>query len=86
VFVASHPMRDTPFAAVGAAVKAGDLLGLLKIGHLLVPVAAPVQGIVARVVAADGCMQGFGSPLVELRTESQAAAPHPQHLANGGRQ
>ena len=42
---------------VGTAVKEGDILGLLKIGHLLVPVAAPAQGIVMRVVAADGGVQ-----------------------------
>lgn len=70
VFLASHPMRGTPFTVVGAAVRKGDLLGLLKIGHLLVPVAAPAEGIVASVVAADGCIQGFGSPLLELRTDS----------------
>jgi acetyl-CoA carboxylase biotin carboxyl carrier protein len=86
VFVASHPMRGAPFAAVGAAVDEGDLLGLLRIGHLLVPVAAPARGIVVRVVAADGSVQGFGSPLVELRTESQAAGPHTKHTANRGRE
>ena len=66
-FVTTHPSCATPFATVGASVRQGDVLGLLRIGVLLAPVIAPTDGTVAAIVAADGSLQDYGAPLLELR-------------------
>lgn len=67
VFLHRHPLRDAPLAAPGAAVRAGQTLGLLQIGALLLPVAAPHDGIVAGTLVAHGTSVGYGTPLVELQ-------------------
>lgn len=66
VFLHAHPLRDDPLVRPGDRVAAGQALGLLRIGCLLVPVVAPRSGIVQAVPAADGALVGFGDPLVEL--------------------
>jgi acetyl-CoA carboxylase biotin carboxyl carrier protein len=45
---------------------AGQVLGLLKIGALLLPVPAPRAGVVKTVLATEGSLVGFGDPLVAL--------------------
>lgn len=66
VFLHRHPLRDAPLVRPGDTVTAGQILGLLCIGPLLLPVAAPRAGTVARMWAAHEEVVGFGSPLVEL--------------------
>ena len=66
LFLAGHPMRDRPFARVGEAVAKGDVLGLLKIGPIYAPVTAPADGVVARILTAEGALLGFGTPVLEL--------------------
>jgi len=67
VFLAAHPCRTEPLVQSGAKVAAGDIVGLLKVGHILIPVAAPRDGIVTRVLAAPGTTVDFGASLVEIR-------------------
>lgn len=55
-----------PLVRIGARVEAGQTVGLLKIGPLLLPVAAPQAGIVDGVHVADGAAVGYGTPLLEL--------------------
>lgn len=66
VFLHSHPLAATPLARIGQRVEAGQTVGLLKIGPLLLPVTAPQAGIVDGVHAADGLAVGYGTPLVDL--------------------
>lgn len=66
VFLRAHPLRDEPLVRPGDRVAAGQALGLLRIGCLLVPVVAPRPGTVQAVPAADGALVGFADPLVEL--------------------
>jgi acetyl-CoA carboxylase biotin carboxyl carrier protein len=67
VFLHSHPLRGEPLATPGASVRAGQVLGLLQIGALLLPVTAPQDGVVENVLVALGTTVGYGTPLVELR-------------------
>lgn len=67
VFLHGHPLRREPLASSGTAARAGQVLGLLQIGALLLPVTAPQDGIVRDMLVAQGTAVGYGTPLVELR-------------------
>ena len=66
VFLAAHPLQATPLAPPGARVRAGEPIGLMQIGALLLPVHAPQDAIVRSVRAAPGTPVGYGTPLFEL--------------------
>jgi acetyl-CoA carboxylase biotin carboxyl carrier protein len=65
-FLHSHPLAAAPLVRIGQRVEAGQTVGLLKIGPLLLPLTAPQAGIVDGVHAADGLTVGYGAPLVDL--------------------
>jgi acetyl-CoA carboxylase biotin carboxyl carrier protein len=66
IFLHAHPLHEQPLAAPGLAVHAGQVLGLLRVGALLLPVTAPHRGVVTGHAAADGVAVGYGAPLVHL--------------------
>jgi len=66
IFLAAHPMRNAPFVKIGDTVRKNDVVGLLKTGLIYAPVTAPIEGVVSKIVATNGAMIGFGSPVLEL--------------------
>jgi len=66
LFLHRHPLHETALAPEGTPVRAGQALGLLRIGPLLVPVIAPRDGIVGAMLVANETVVGFGTRLVEL--------------------
>ncbi|MBS0455025.1 MAG: acetyl-CoA carboxylase biotin carboxyl carrier protein subunit [Proteobacteria bacterium] len=62
----SHPLRTEPLVQPGQQVAAGQALALLRIGPVLLPVAAPRAGVVSRIFSSHESAVGFGAPLVEL--------------------
>jgi acetyl-CoA carboxylase biotin carboxyl carrier protein len=66
IFLAAHPARTTPFVSVDDHVLRGDIVGLLQIAQLCVPVLAPIDGRVLRVLATHGDKVGYGTPLFVL--------------------
>jgi acetyl-CoA carboxylase biotin carboxyl carrier protein len=66
VFRHRHPLREDPVAHPGMAVEAGQPLGLLQVGALLLPVRAPRDGVVVAVCEDDGALVGYGTRLFEL--------------------
>lgn len=66
VFLHSHPQAAAPLLRTGQRVEAGQTVGLLKIGLLLLPVTAPLAGIVDGIHVANDVAVGYGSPLVDL--------------------
>jgi acetyl-CoA carboxylase biotin carboxyl carrier protein len=66
VVLLSHPLRAEPLVRPGQAVRAGETLALLRIGLVLLPVAAPRAGTVSRIVATHEDRVGYGAPLIEL--------------------
>ncbi len=66
VFLHSHPLHSAPLARPGVNVRAGQPLGLLQIGSLLLPVTAPTVATVIETLVADGETVGFATPLIEL--------------------
>ncbi|CEF48577.1 unnamed protein product [uncultured bacterium] len=66
LFLHRHPLQETALAPEGTPVRAGQALGLLRIGPLLVPVIAPRDGIAGAILVAHETVVGFGTGLVEL--------------------
>ena len=67
LFLHSHPLHAAPLVRIGERVPAGQLLGLLQIGPLLLPVHAPRDGVVAAMRVVAGQAVGYGTALVELQ-------------------
>jgi len=67
LFLHSHPLHAAPLVRTGEHVPAGQLLGLLQIGPLLLPVTAPLAGVVAAMLVVAGQAVGYGTALVELQ-------------------
>lgn len=66
LFLHHHPLRATPLAPTGTTVRAGQVVGLLQIGALLLTVAAPQAGVVANILVAHDSLVGYGTTLLEL--------------------
>ena len=64
VFLHRHPMSDVPLAPEGSPVRADQVVGLLRVGPLLVPVAAPKDGIVTAMLAPHEAVVGYGAELI----------------------
>ncbi|EGG76890.1 acetyl-CoA carboxylase biotin carboxyl carrier protein [Gluconacetobacter sp. SXCC-1] len=67
----THPLRDVPFAPVGAQVSRNDVVALLTLESLQLPVRAPVSGEVVDVVAQPGALLGYGAKILEIRPDHQ---------------
>jgi acetyl-CoA carboxylase biotin carboxyl carrier protein len=66
LFRRAHPLHTTPLVQPGQRVDAGDPVGLLQIGALLVHVVAPHAGTVLAVLAEDGAAVGYGTALIRF--------------------
>lgn len=66
VYRHAHPLQAEPLARPGQAVRAGQVIGLLQVGALLLPVAAPQDGRLLAHLLDDGGLAGWGTPLATL--------------------
>lgn len=69
-FLHGHPSQGEPLVVPGDAVSAGQLVGLLQIGPILLPVVAPKHGTIAAVLASDGAPVGYADPLIQLSPQT----------------
>ncbi|WP_370100217.1 biotin/lipoyl-containing protein [Bradyrhizobium yuanmingense] len=67
IFLDRHPLHERAIALVAADVRAGDPLGFLQIGPLLLAVPAPRAGTLTDVLVAHGTIVGYGTPLFALQ-------------------
>ncbi|MDE1169392.1 MAG: acetyl-CoA carboxylase biotin carboxyl carrier protein subunit [Pseudomonas sp.] len=65
-FFSHHPDERSAWVKAGDEVQAGQLLGVLRIGHLMLPVRSDQAGRVSAVRAAEGEQVGYGQPLFDL--------------------
>ncbi|GAB6968783.1 hypothetical protein JCM25156A_28210 [Komagataeibacter kakiaceti JCM 25156] len=65
----THPLRDAPFAPVGAKVGQGDVVALLTLDTLQVPVPAPVAGTVVEIVAQPDALLGYGAVILHIQPD-----------------
>ena len=70
VFLHQHPLQAAPLARPGTRVDAGQTIGLLQIGPLLLPVCAARAATVVATLVAHGMTVGYGTPLIELEPEA----------------
>ena len=73
VFLHSHPLHTAPLVRPGTHVRAGQPLGLLQIGSLLLPVVATQDATLIGALVAHGETVGFGTPLIELEPLHEAS-------------
>ncbi|ATU94636.1 acetyl-CoA carboxylase [Phyllobacterium zundukense] len=66
VFSSLHPASSAPPLEPPPEVAAGETLGFIWIGPILLPVKAAKTGVLTRRVAADGSVVGYGDPLFEF--------------------
>lgn len=64
-FRLTHPQRGEPCVQPGAKVANGETLGYLQCGDLLREVRSDREGTIARVLAVEGELIGYGQPLYE---------------------
>lgn len=83
VFLASHPVRSTPLVAPSARVAQGEVIALLQVGHLYLPVVAPLAGRVMQRIAVPGATVGYGTPLFEISPEARRSAIYDTERAEG---
>ncbi|MCF1494986.1 hypothetical protein GOZ83_22775 [Agrobacterium vitis] len=62
-FLAHHPARAYDVAKEATVIKAGDTVGFIKIGPLLLNVTAPQDGILGEALVKSGTLVGYGDPL-----------------------
>lgn len=67
VFLRAHPVQEATLVEPNDPVAAGQPLGLLQVGPILLPVLSPRDGTVASIIATDRSLVGYGDPLVALK-------------------
>lgn len=64
--MAGHFYPGSPSRSVSAA----DILGFLRVGHVLLPLCAGRAGILTKQLAEPDALVGFGDPLFEIEPQS----------------
>ncbi|MFP1869045.1 acetyl-CoA carboxylase biotin carboxyl carrier protein [Lonsdalea quercina] len=62
-----YPGRDETFVSLGATVRQGALLALLKVGLAYLPVLSPADGTVTSMPVRQGDVVEYGSVILTLR-------------------
>ncbi|ROZ78390.1 hypothetical protein EEB15_06140 [Ramlibacter sp. WS9] len=60
-----HPLAGDAMVRVGDWLSKGHIVAVLQAGELLAPVEADRDGKVARLLAAEGELVGYGAPVLE---------------------
>jgi biotin carboxyl carrier protein len=67
-----HPLSTQPLVIPGMSVEAGQLVGFLQIGALLVPLRSTQAGRIVSLPHSPGDTLGYGSIVVCLITEARS--------------
>ena len=67
-----HPLSTQPLVTSGAAVEAGQLVGFLQIGALLLPLRSAQAGRIVSLPRNPGDTLGYGSVVMCLVTEARS--------------
>jgi biotin carboxyl carrier protein len=65
-FGRGHPASVAKPSELPRDVAAGETLGFVRVGPVLLPVKASEAGVLTRCVAEDGSRVGYGDPLFEI--------------------
>ncbi|EJT01772.1 hypothetical protein [Rhizobium sp. CCGE 510] len=69
-FCAEHPAAAVTPQTLPRSVSDADILGFIRVGHLLLPLRAGRSGVLIRLLAEPGALIGFGDPLFEIEFPS----------------
>ncbi|MBY4611654.1 acetyl-CoA carboxylase [Rhizobium sp. 9T] len=69
-FCAEHPAAAVTPQTLPRSVSDADLLGFIRVGHVLLPLRAGRSGVLTRLLAEPGALVGFGDPLFEIELPS----------------
>ncbi|WP_425961076.1 acetyl-CoA carboxylase [Rhizobium nepotum] len=69
-FCFSHPSLPTETESFPRLVAADDVIGFIRIDHILVPLVAGRNGSLVNQLAAQDALVGFGDPLFEIELQS----------------
>jgi len=72
-FVVQHPMSSAPLGRLGEQVQEGDIVGLIEVGSIYTPVAAPANGRLVGMLAVPEALVDFGTPLFQIQPPEAAA-------------
>lgn len=72
-FLDRAPLQTQAMAALGTRVAAGDLVGLLQVGPILLPVRSPVEGVVAVCMVQPGDRIEYRQPIMQLTSTGRPA-------------
>lgn len=69
-FCSGSSSRSVAADRLPRSVSAGDILGFLRVGPILLPLCAGRAGILTRQLAEPDALVGFGDPLFEVEPQS----------------
>ncbi|KEC69862.1 UNVERIFIED_ORG: biotin carboxyl carrier protein [Rhizobium esperanzae] len=69
-FCAAHPAAAVTPQTLPRFVSDADILGFIRVGHVLLPLRAGHSGVLTRLLAEPGALVGFGDPLFEIELPS----------------
>ena len=62
----SDPSGGADFITAGSAIAAGQIVALLEVGTALLPLHAETAGRAEAILAAEGDLVGYGTPIIQL--------------------
>lgn len=71
IFLDRHPLGSHPLVRAGATVEAGQLIGFLRAGCLLLPLRSTQKGRITSPLPGPGDTLGYGSVVVRLATDGR---------------
>ncbi|MGV8939696.1 MAG: hypothetical protein ACOH2J_21465 [Allorhizobium sp.] len=70
LFLARHPL-ETADRPLPRRVRRDEIIGYLKVGPILRPVCAPVDGVIVRILVDAGMLAGYGAGLFSFQPAAQ---------------
>lgn len=71
IFLDRHPLGSQPLVRAGATVEAGQLIGFLRVGCLLLPLRSAQKGRITSLLPRAGDTLGYGAVVVRLATDGR---------------
>ena len=71
IFLDRHPLGSQPLARAGTRVGAGQLIGFLQVGCLLLPLRSAQTGRITSLLPRPGDTLGYGSLVAHLATDGR---------------
>ena len=71
IFLDRHPLGSQALVRAGATIEAGQLIGFLRVGGLLLPLRSAQKGRITSLLPRPGDTLGYGSVVARLATDGR---------------